>query len=85
MQYSMLSMHDFSVEMAWMLHDASIESTVSTSVESLKFYDVLCLDIRSATEFQNGRVRYGADCSLRKCPGTVCYADSSTKETVTLQ
>eukprot|EP00438_Fugacium_kawagutii_P007312 Skav235706 [mRNA] locus=scaffold280:342739:345994:- [translate_table: standard] len=29
----------------------------------------------------NGPVRYGADCSLRKCPGTVCYADSSTKET----
>lgn len=24
--------------------------------------------------------RYGADCSLRKCLGTVCYADSSTKD-----
>ncbi|CAK9010426.1 Tenascin (TN) (Cytotactin) (GMEM) (GP 150-225) (Glioma-associated-extracellular matrix antigen) (Hexabrachion) (JI) (Myotendinous antigen) (Neuronectin) (Tenascin-C) (TN-C), partial [Durusdinium trenchii] len=28
---------------------------------------------------------YGADCSLRKCPGTVCYADSSTKEQFCLE
>eukprot|EP00931_Biecheleriopsis_adriatica_P116156 TRINITY_DN91835_c0_g1_i1.p1 TRINITY_DN91835_c0_g1~~TRINITY_DN91835_c0_g1_i1.p1 ORF type:complete len:1557 (-),score=292.39 TRINITY_DN91835_c0_g1_i1:19-4689(-) len=23
---------------------------------------------------------YGADCSMKKCPGTICYADGSTKE-----
>lgn len=28
---------------------------------------------------------YGADCSLRKCPGTVCYSDSSTKEQFCLE
>eukprot|EP00434_Breviolum_minutum_P012469 symbB.v1.2.010984.t1/scaffold725.1/size168906/10 len=28
---------------------------------------------------------YGADCSLRKCLGTVCYADSSTKEQFCLE
>jgi len=28
---------------------------------------------------------YGADCSLQKCPGTVCYADSSTKEQFCLE
>lgn len=29
--------------------------------------------------------RYGADCSLRKCPGTVCYSDSSTKDVLMLK
>lgn len=28
---------------------------------------------------------YGADCSMQKCPGTVCYADSSTKEQFCLE